>query len=212
MAPTMSMRLPCLVLLAALVAGAPLTAHAENTASAGGAKGALIKGNAPKTLEELGSRIVKLEERISNLIAYAKRDPAQARIEQYVAYRRADFKNRKRAVRAHMLVSYMADATKDKDVRELAYKTLVDAAMRGDPDLSQSLKRGRVTERAYFAQKHLVDLLKADDLQTREYANMLLDSWFRVRGVGPILAYRTKDPKTWSKAIKAWKRELKKKA
>jgi len=180
------------------------TAASEGTEAAAAARSV----SAPADLRALGRSLHALERRVRRLTAEAKRDADEAWIEVYEDYTHAQFKARKRIVRAWMLVGYMADASKALAVRERAYRALADGPLHGDPDLSRRTKHGRMRERGYFGTKYVVDLLRDDDRQARVFADKLLKKWWLVVGIEAIAKFNPDDPKTGKAAVDAWKKEL----
>ena len=183
------------------------TAAGEGTepAAAARSEGAVA---VPTDLRTLGRSLDAIEKRVRRLMAEAKRDADEAWIQVYENYTHAQFKARKRIVRASMLVGYMADASKALAVRERAYRALADGPLHGDPDLSRRTKHGRMRERGYFGTKYVVDLLRDDDRQTRVFADKLLKKWWHVVGIAAIAKFNPDDPKTGKAAVDAWKKEL----
>ena len=165
----------------------------------------------PGSLRALQEGLTKLAQRIAAAIEEAARDPDEAVVACYLNYGPNELKNRKRAVRAEHLLKIMVDPTNTPALRQRAFDALAGGTLRGDIDLSATSSRRGMSERAYFCRSDVVEHLKDDDPEARRLTHELMMRWYRVaRNVAPILAYKVDDKKTWSRAISAWQKELKK--
>jgi len=164
----------------------------------------------PRDLPELSRRLDTLAARIRKLRHEAERDPEDALILCYERYTHEDFKQRRRDVRPHQLVGFMADTAMRMETRRHAFTALREGPLRGDPELSRYGKQGRMRQRAYFATKHVVPLLRSEDRDNRQFADRLLKKWWVVSLIPAITAYHADRSKTWKPAADAWKKELRK--
>ena len=166
--------------------------------------------NSPKGLTELGKRLDQLAQDIQKLIEEAKKDPDERKIDTYANYSAPELKKLRKRIHAVDLVAFMVDPTKKFNIRKKAREEIEGGAFfRGDPDLSNTEKKGTRTKRAYFSDKFLVKHLKDDDRYARELTHQLLSKlWGGTNRVPVIAAYSVADPKTWKAAIRQWSKYL----
>jgi len=163
----------------------------------------------PGSLRALDKRIFELAKEVARIVAEAARDPDESVLDIYLAYSGKELKNRKRKVRAEDLLRVMTDPSNAQPLRERAWRVLKDGSLRGDIELSTDHKKAGLTERSWFASKRVADHLKDDTRDVRRLTHTLLEAWYRVRGVTAIISYKYDEKKTWTRAIAAWKKELK---
>ena len=201
----------CALVLCALAWGSSTSGAAEADEAPFG-----VRPTAPKDLKELEARLDALNARIAELMAAAQRDPAELKIAAYRKYGPKELKKTRGRIRAEDLVPLMADPTKNfTAVREAAQKAIIDGAkFKGDPDLSDTEKSGRMTKRAGFAYKELTGFLKDKDVDrlTRKLVHDLLcDLYPQARNAHPeVRAYSADGSGTWAPAYNEWRNYLKK--
>lgn len=165
---------------------------------------------APKGLTELGKRLTELAKDIAKLVEEANKDPDERKIDVYAKYSSQELKKLRKRLHADDLVKFMVDATKNLKIRQKAREAIEAAAIyKGDPDLSNTEKKGTRTKRAYFCDKFLTKHLKDDNRYTRELTHLLLIKlWGSANRVPEIAAYSTANDKTWRPAIRQWGKYL----
>jgi hypothetical protein len=169
----------------------------------------------PRTLGEMAKRIGDLDQRVTALLALANKDPDERWIDIYKHYSAQEYKKTRGRVTAKDVAGWMADPTKNFNVRQKAKEALIKGKWKQDPDLSNTEKRGTRTHRANFCWDVLLDYLrsrrgKPTDRLARAMAAEVLNAYYpQAKQSSPeIAAYNPDAEGTWNRAWKAWRKYL----
>ena len=170
------------------------------------------------TLDDLDKVIEDTIKRLNDLKDLAGKDERDGQVDKYAGYTEEDFKNRKREVKAELLIEIIADAGAPPELRIKAKNVLLAAPLkRLDPDLERDRPGGRMSPLASLANKGLVKLLNAsaekggsDPLRlARGTADKILKEWFKPPSkLFDIGEYDEDKEPTWKPAMKAWQNFL----
>lgn len=170
--------------------------------------------HAESPIERMNALLEAARERIAFLKKESEKDPREHLLAAYRNYTADDFKDKRREVKAKLIVEWIFDSDKVKthiDFRQACIKALGEKSY-FDPDLDSTRKGSRASKRAKFCgTKKFLNRLKDDEQMFRKLTKELLEKmWGEQRGFAGIRNYKFGQSfeKTWGPAIKDWAKFL----
>ena len=162
----------------------------------------------PRTANGLRLRIAEEEARLAGILAEARTDPDQKRVDEYLRYSAAQMADSGKAVTLEVLFEIVSDAERSPQVREAAAEAIFCLkAIQNDPDLGLSGKGVR-RPRAAFSMKVARMLTDDDDLHGRSLAKKILENLWPGISDADAVRYDPRKKPTWREGRLAWEKSL----